>query len=77
MGTEIHAMETPDGWRYRLWQNTSDVYFTVPLTAEEITVAYLEYALEQTKDDHKSFFHYRLRNARGNALDEWEMEILD
>ena len=75
MGTEIHAMKTPDGWRYRLWQNTSDVYFTEPLDEEGISKAYLEYAIEKLRQDHDSLFGFTLKRCRDQALEKWEVEV--
>jgi hypothetical protein len=76
MSTEIHAVKTMDGWRYWLWQNTADVYFTEPLNEEEVSAAYLEHAIRQMTFDHKARFKFRLRRVREKSelLDEWKIE---
>jgi len=70
MSTEIHAMKTVDGWVYRLWQNTADVYFTEPLEAEDIMEAYIADVIERLKSRLPSI----LANARRDPLKAWDEE---
>ena len=76
MGTEIHGMLTDEGWMYRLYQNTADVYFTEPLDEYQISEAYLKHARRQMELDHKALFRFRLKRIRESkeVRDKWDRE---
>jgi hypothetical protein len=81
MGTEIHAVKTADGWRYRLWQNTADVYCNEPMTEDDFSEWLLKHRLRQTELNHKAMFRFEAGNARKTSereeREDWDLEVDD
>ena len=74
MGTVIHARNTPEGIRYKLWSTSSDTYVTEVLTIEELNkVLMMEAEFRAQRILDEAAFENSLRIARANDRGTSEM----
>ena len=63
----IHAKQTPEGMRFRVWSSSVDAYLTGEMSEEEISEWMLGEAVRAATEKHKMEFPLRIARASQNG----------
>lgn len=67
MSTMIHARNTPEGMRFRIWSTVTDSYFTKELTEAEVERWTRDEAIREAETQHKREFSDRIARTKQNG----------
>lgn len=77
MSAIIHARNTKQGMRFRIWSSVVDAYFTEAMTEAEVEQWTREEAIREAKEAHKREFSNRIARAKENGTSSLVDDVRD